>query len=183
MKVRKKRSLVVLVVTALGVAGSWMMLSAGEPVFDLDSGLPALGSAENVRNAYQDWVSSHETRGGKRNLIVPLGWSKAMSSEVTSARGKATLDLRGGRATVEVRGLEDGGSFEAWLVDNVSRPGDTVAPEPGDAFIRLGSLKPRDGVAKLDADLGSGAFDSFDVDLVVVARGGEEPVKAGVLFG
>ncbi|HKB14497.1 MAG TPA: hypothetical protein VKF62_00445, partial [Planctomycetota bacterium] len=143
---------------------------------------PAVGSEENVRAAFSKWVAKHERAGGDRNVVLGLGWSKALSKEYTKASGRVRLDLLDGAVSVEARGLPEGVS-EVWLVDNIDRPGDSCAPEVGDAFIRVGSLAREGEVARLQADLGDDTFAKFDVDVVVVARDGKGPVSGGVLFG
>ncbi len=143
---------------------------------------PALGDEENVRQAFSKWVAAHERAGGDRNVVLGLGWSKALSKEYTKAAGRVRLDLLDGAVSVEARNLPEGVS-EVWLVDNVDRPGDSCAPEVGDAFIRVGSLVREGEVARLEADLGDDAFAKFDVDVALVAREGKGPVSGGVLFG
>src|SRR5262245_60819538 len=143
---------------------------------------PALGSEENVRALFAKWVANHERAGGDRNVVLGLGWSKGLSKEYTKARGRVRLDLLDGAVSVEARDLPEGVS-EVWLVDNIDRPGDSCAPEVGDAFIRVGSLAREGEVARLQADLGDDTFAKFDVDVVVVARDGKGPVSGGVLFG
>ncbi|MGH7150223.1 MAG: hypothetical protein ACREIU_05980, partial [Planctomycetota bacterium] len=143
---------------------------------------PAIGSEENVRQAFARWVAAHERGGGDRNVVLGLGWSKALSKEYTKASGRVRLDLLDGAVSVEARGLPEGVS-DVWLVDNIDRPGDSCAPEVGDAFVRVGSLAREGEVARLEADLGDDAFAKFDVDVVVVAREGRGPVSGGVLFG
>ncbi len=143
---------------------------------------PALGDEENVRQAFSKWVAAHERAGGDRNVVLGLGWSKALSKEYTKAAGRVRLDLLDGAVSVEARNLPEGVS-EVWLVDNIDRPGDSCAPEVGDAFIRVGSLVREGEVARLEADLGDDAFAKFDVDVALVAREGKGPVSGGVLFG
>src|SRR5262249_35241002 len=89
----------------------------------------ALGSVENLRSAFAQWVPTYERAGGDRALTLPLGWSKALSREFSIASGTATIDLIGGSVLVEVRGLTDPGISDVWLVDNRPHPGDSVAPE------------------------------------------------------
>jgi cytochrome c peroxidase len=141
----------------------------------------AIGDPEQVRRAYREWARVHERAGGDRQVVVSLGWSKALSRVRSRATGTARLDLVSGRLSVEVDGLD--GPAEVWLVDNLEAPDDSVAPEPHDRYLRLGALNrgpERDG---LDADLGPRAFRDFDVDLVVVARAHATPADGGILFG
>ena len=76
-----------------------------------------IGNVQNLRTSYERWKVWYEMNGGDRNLVLPLGWSKALSAEFTNAKGQAILDLVGGSVSVEVRGLPEEGSWEVWLVE------------------------------------------------------------------
>jgi hypothetical protein len=142
-----------------------------------------LGSAEKLAAGYQRWAIEHETNGGDRNVGLALRWSKGLSMESTKATGEVKLDLIDGWVVVEVRGLADTADWEVWLVDNQPGPGRSVLPEPGDKTLRAGTLRREGDVDRLRAHLGPGAFQAFEVDLVVVARPGGELGHRGVLFG
>jgi len=142
---------------------------------------PGIGHAGDLRRDYARWVQRQEAVGGLRNLVLPLGWSKAYSQEFSPATGNATLDLVRSRIRVEIW---NGASWlgDVWLVDNQPGPRRGASPDAGDAMIRLGALEDRGNAAVLEADFGRLPED-FEFDLVVVTRTGGTPVKAGVLFG
>ena len=144
--------------------------------------VPTLGDPQRLRAAYRGWATAHEAQGGDRNVMVALGWSKAMSAAHTTARGIARLDLVSGRLVVDV---DDSGTeeLEVWLVDNQPIPGDTVMSEPHDRRVRVGRLAGAGEKRRLSADLGTAFFRDFDPDLVVVARAGTDPSAGGLLFG
>jgi hypothetical protein len=148
------------------------------------SGAAAMArGARKVQAAYGDWVARHDATGGDRNVTVALGYWKALSTDVTRAHGRATLNLIEGAVSVEVSGLPAGESWDVWLVDNRPGPRQSVRPEPADAMIRAGRLARDGDIEKLDARLGATAFDAFHVDLVVIARAGGDPTSAGLLYG
>jgi hypothetical protein len=96
------------------------------------SGASAQSNAP-LENAYRGWAGRHEALGGDRNVALGLGWSKAYSSEHSSASGVARLDLIGGSLRVEVEGLgREGG--DVWLIDNLPATG--AAPLPSRATAR-----------------------------------------------
>ena len=142
-----------------------------------------IGNVQNLRTSYERWKVWYEMNGGDRNLVLPLGWSKALSAEFTNAKGQAILDLVGGSVSVEVRGLPEEGSWEVWLVDNLPGPGRSVMPESSDAMVRVGSLHHEGGVGRTQAQFDDETFSNFDVDLVVISRDGQDPGEGGVLFG
>jgi hypothetical protein len=57
------------------------------------------------------------------------------------------LDLIKGTLEVKVADLPAEETFVVWLVDNRPGSGKSVKPEPGDAMIRVGTLKHESGVA------------------------------------
>ena len=88
-----------------------------------------------------------------------------------------------GTVDVEVRGLPKSQEWEVWVIDNVSGPNMTVMPEPGDAMLRLGSLKHEGKVAKLHVVLDSETTASLDPDMAVVTRAGKNPSEDRTLGG
>jgi len=59
---------------------------------------PELGDARGLLSAYQTWRNEFQ-QSGKEALVIPLGWSKGLSSAFSEAHGMATLDLvTGGRS-------------------------------------------------------------------------------------
>ncbi len=143
----------------------------------------AARGAERVKVAYGDWVKQHDVNGGDRNVMISLGYWKALSTEHTGASGLAKLDLIDGSVSVTVSGLPPGQQWDVWLVDNRPGPRQSIKPEPSDAMVRVGRLVSAGDTATLDAKLGRSAFQQFHVDTVVVARAGGDPGTTGLLFG
>jgi cytochrome c553 len=136
-----------------------------------------------LQRTYLEWQILHEKQGGDRNVVVGLGYAKGLSTEATAARGLAALDLIGGKVQVTVTDLEGAANADVWLVDNLEGPGLTVAPEKGDAMVRLGRLEVVDGMAELAAELPARFLDGFEIDLVVVTRGDLSPLEGSLIFG
>jgi cytochrome c peroxidase len=143
---------------------------------------PSVGNVQTLRAAYDRWKAMYTRNEGDRKLSLALGYSKGLSAQFTKAHGQATLDLVDGSLSVEVSGLSEREAFDVWLVDNRPSPGSSVKPEPGDGMMRAGSLKHEGGTATLQARLGREALAGFEMDLLVVARAGEAPGAAGLLF-
>lgn len=137
--------------------------------------------AEKLRVAYGAWKERHEAMGGDRNVQLTLAYDRGLSGEFSAASGTARLDLLTGRVDLEVSGLPQG-RFEAWIVDNLPGPEDSVRPEDRDVRVRIGTLESADGTARASAALGAEVFRSLQVDLVVVARAGQGPRDA-LLYG
>ena len=70
-----------------------------------------------------------------------------------------------------------------WLIDNRPGEGRSVKPEPGDAMLRIGTLKHQGSAATLQTHLDRARLSGFEIDLVAVTRAGETPVDGGLLFG
>lgn len=150
---------------------------------DEETGFVHFGNVQNLLTAFNHWKAEYERKGGDRNLVLSLGWSKGLSAEYTTARGQAKFDLLGGLLSIEVDGLPDNSSWDVWLVDNRSSPGHSVLPEPGDSMVRVGHLKQEADISRLQARLDREAFTNFELDLVVVSQGSKDPSTSGILFG
>lgn len=94
-----------------------------------------------------------------------------------------TLDLFDGSVLVEAYGLPEPRAFDVWLVHNLPGPKHSVKPDPGDAMIRLGSLKPENDTAKLEARLNRSDLATFKLGAVFVTPAGARPDESFLLFG
>ncbi|MGH8615489.1 MAG: hypothetical protein ACREYF_26575 [Gammaproteobacteria bacterium] len=139
-----------------------------------------LGNARNLEIAYQRWKAQARQNGADRNLVLALSYTKGLSAEFTKAYGQTQLDLTDGTLSVEVSGLPKQDDFDLWLVDNRES---SVNPEPSDPMLRVGRLQHEGASATLRARLDRDALSQFKLDRVVVARAGQTPVEAGLLFG
>jgi len=88
-----------------------------------------------------------------------------------------------GSVSVTVSGLPEEGTYDVWLIDNRPGPGHSVKPEPGDVLVRLGSLQHAADTATFRADLVEVIPPGFEIDLVTITHGGEDPGQGGLLFG
>ncbi len=144
--------------------------------------ITGLGDVKTLQAKYARWKASL-SQDADRKLVLMLRYSKGLSREVTRASGQVTFDLVDGRSSVQVFDLPEGGTYDVWLIDNRPGPESSLRPNSGDRMIRLGSLRPRRGSAKLEAVLIPERLAAFKLDLVVVVREGEDPGRAGLLFG
>jgi cytochrome c peroxidase len=181
-----KRVATIVAVSAVATVAFWVnprpLLVLWDAVTREKPAIAYLGSPSKLGRAYATWVAEHEARGGDASVTLALRWAKGLSVEFTKAYGIARLDLLAGSVVVEAHGL-DGREWEVWLVDNQPGGGRSVMPEPGDTLKHLGRLRTEDGVARLRAELGPQAFATFEVDLVAIARPGDDPGQSGVLYG
>lgn len=181
-------AIAVLVVALAGIplAVGVVVGALGTPKDDRGSAMAAAGAArggKKVQMAYAQWVTQHDANGGDRNVVIPLGYWKALSSGFTKANGMATLNLIDGTLAVVAYGLPADAQWDVWLVDNQPGPRRSVRPEPTDTMIKAGRLVRDGDTATLDAKLGAASFLEFHVDLVVVARAGGDPGTAAMLSG
>ena len=142
-----------------------------------------VGDVDTLEANYRAWETDYENAGGDRNIILPIGWFKGLSTEPTDASGLVKLNLIDGVVSVKAKGLSPSQSWDVWLIDNRSGAGRTVLPEPGDDLMRLGTLNNDGKVAMLETNPGSDAFANFEVDLVVITRTGKQPAEERVLAG
>ena len=175
-----------IVVTGLAVAllglGSTVELRPGSepaPKVDLLSDM----RGDNVREQYQAWAKAQDAAGGDANLMVGLGPARNHSVEARRAAGSTRIDMKTGRITAQVSGLDSETDYDLWLVDNVASTGDGAMPDPGDHMVRVGTLQHQGADATLDGRVDVGLFDHFQIDMAVVARNGKQPGQDSVLFG
>jgi hypothetical protein len=160
-----------------------MVLLTGEASSDSKSQLLSteMTSADYLLADYKAWEAKYLENGGDRNVVMPMGYSKGLSSEKMNAFGQVTLNLIDGIVSVNAEGLSRGESWDFWLIDN--GPGSSVTPDAEDAMVHVGRLKHQGKLAKLEANLGSKAFVNFDPDLYVVTRAGKNPAEERILVG
>jgi hypothetical protein len=136
----------------------------------------SLGDVRVVEAAYERW----RARSGGL-FVVPLGWSRTLSREFSSASGRAVIDRESGAAFVEIRGLPDGESFDVWFVDNAAGGGRSAVAESADLALRIGTLVGGNPGARLEASLARERPVAFD--LILVTASGDTPDRGGLLFG
>lgn len=139
-----------------------------------------LGSVETLEANYKAWAANFDRNGGERNIVMPLVSGPGTSTGKASAIGIATLNLIDKRVSVEVRGFSDSDKLDFWLIDN---SGGAIAPEPGDAMVRVGALSNKRGVASLDAAFGDQVSTDFDPDFIAITSAGKSPIEDRLLTG
>src|SRR5687768_6910399 len=158
-----------------------MVLSNGEASSDSEPLSRGMTSADYLLADYKAWEAKYLENGGDRNVVVSMGYMKGLSTEKINAAGQVTLNLIDGTVSVEAEGLSKREAWDFWLIDN--GPKSSVMPDAEDVMVRVGSLKHRGKVAKLQANLGSERFVNFDPDLYVVTRAGKNPAEERILVG
>ena len=160
-----------------------MVLSSIASSSDSESHLLSteMSSADYLLADYKVWEAKYVENGGDRNVVMSLGYLKGLSTEKVNAAGQVTLNLIDGTVSVQAEGLSRREAWDFWLIDN--GPSSSVTPDAEDAIVRVGRLRHSGKIAKLEANLGSEAFTSFDPDLFVVTRAGKSPAEERVLAG
>ena len=180
---RRRSGALVLLILGAGLVWQFSLSDEWAPKSRQEVFATGSGDVKTVQAKYDRWRAQYTRAGNDRALVLPLRYSKGLSSEVTKAYGDMTLNLFTGSTSTRVYGLPEAEGYDVWLVDNRPGPGHSVKPEPGDGMIHLGSLQLTESVAKLETSLSQETLAGFRLDLVVVARKGEGPGKAGLLFG
>ncbi len=95
------------------------------------------------------------------------------------ANGSATLDMNTGDLTATLNNVPSTGNFDLWFVKNLS--GGTVAPEATDQMLKVGKFSKTGNQRTLSVSLGADI--AFDLDLLVVTKGGKTPDQSVVAVG
>ena len=133
------------------------------------------GRVENLESAYQRWQQVYEKHGGDHQLIINLTYTKAYSSEFTSAKGQLRLDLKQGHLYANVKGLQPA-RYTLWLLASPSQSG-------AGKGIALGEMQVNGNEAKLEAALSQAQLAGFSIHQAAIATTGSNPRQAGLLFG
>lgn len=144
---------------------------------------PLYGSVNTFLNSYEQWKQAATKNGSDKNLVLKLGYSKALSYKYSEAHGTTTINLVEGTISVTISGLPDNESFDLWFVDNQNAPRDSVKPEPWDKKLDIGTLKHSGKIATLQTQLDKKGLKDFRIDLIVISPSGNDPGKSGLLFG
>jgi hypothetical protein len=186
---RKGAFLFLIIIPAItaAVVGVWAVASistkSAYSSVDPPARHDAVTSSSKLAGAYEKWRADHEANGGDSNVNLALRWHSALSSQRTTARGTAHLDLIEGSASVELEGLEELGTVDVWLVDNQDGDGRSVKPEGGDHFLYVGAIEPDAAGRGTFSKFIGAELRSFEVDLVMVTRKDASPTESGLLFG
>jgi hypothetical protein len=68
------------------------------------------------RDLYRQWEAEYIKYGGDENFVLPLAWSRGLSSEGTKAQGYVKIDLVKGTISSQVNGLSLAQSWDLWLI-------------------------------------------------------------------
>lgn len=130
------------------------------------------GKTSNLQTTYQRWLKGYEATPVSE-IPVGLVWNKGLSSEFSEARGLAKIDLQNGQVRVKVQGLTDENIATVWLLDR----------HQNTRSIKLGQLAFTGEGAWLNTRVDPGSLQDFQINWVVVAHKGADPMQQGVLFG
>ncbi len=160
---------------AFGGGGVWIARDSAAPVpSDVRAVAAGMVGAPRLRAAYANWSRAHEARGGDRRVEIVLGRSDPHTLADRVQLGVLRLDLVDGVVEATLPGpLDEADGYVLWLVDNPTSPDNGLSADVGDRFLEVGRFEPRGTGYALQAELGTRAFERFQVDgaLVVPADG------------
>ncbi|HXQ71282.1 MAG TPA: hypothetical protein VN844_12380 [Pyrinomonadaceae bacterium] len=180
----KIKALKLLTLVSLLIACALPVLFlSGKAASEPDPSLAGLGfgSLETFDANYKAWEAEYLKNGGDQNLVLSMGWFKGLSTGNSYANGTATFNLVDGDVAVAINGLPKDEGWDVWMVD--SAPGRSIGLENDDNMLRLGSLKHEGKAASLVAHLGKDAFTTFNMDLIIVTKAGQNPIEDRTLIG
>src|SRR5438067_839649 len=71
------------------------------PDSEIQTATTGIGEVDTLKENYQVWEAEYEKTGGDRNVVLPIGWFKGLSTETTNARGLVKLNLIDGVISVK----------------------------------------------------------------------------------
>lgn len=182
MSYRRAVIVVACLLAVLALCSSFDFAPGASTNMTAPAAAPGGGSTDTLTERYDAWVRAHEARGGDRAVTLRLNRIAALCDESLPAAerpvaGTVTFDLVDGRVQAQLAAPADAPAFGLWLVDNRPGSGRSVAPEPGDRFVFVGSF---DVGRTLDAAVPA-LRDGFVVDAVVVAPADAHPTDSVAL--
>jgi len=120
---------------------------------------------------------------GGRNLTIPLGTLRGITSGGFNAAGNVQIDLKTNAVTSTVKGLPADGPFDLWLAVNRPGEGTSTLAESKDVLVRVGSYQVKGAGLTLSATLGAEALQGSAPDRAFVVAANGSPLGAFVLTG
>lgn len=152
----------------LSLGTQWLSDSSVKPQITT----PSVGSVQTLSAAYNRWKTQAERSGADRKLVLPLSYSKALSSKYTQASGLATLDLVHGSLWVEVSGLSDTDTYNVIIRDTAHIQENVI----------IGQLVHEANRLTLQAQLSAEDLRDFTLNQIVVSRTGQSSGESGLLY-
>lgn len=140
---------------------------------------PSIGNTSTLVSAYDRWKAQKKSQGNEYSVSLPLTYVKGLSSDFSSAKGRAKLDLIGGVIDIKVSGLSKNDTFDVWLVDKQNHNEYSLQKTK----IYIGQLAQNESSAELRVTLDANELSGFELNRIVVTYAGQAPEKGGLLFG
>jgi cytochrome c peroxidase len=170
-----------------GLASCYGGPEEAEQESDVGSVTAAL-TEDGLADAFTLFSSDFTFTGMNTTFPIGAGYHPGLSTEHVVLANKppasAKVQLRFSQQQVfaTLDGVDTTQSFDLWFVKNVAGSGRTVKPESGDQMLKIGTFDTVFGASKqLTVNVGSNI--NFDLDMVVVTRGGQTPTASRVLVG
>ena len=101
----QKNKIVLLSGLILGALVSWQWLT---PTPRSQTHVEhSIGNANTLVSAYNHWKTYKISQGKEHSLVLPLTYVKGLSTEYSTAKGHANLDLISGAIEIKVSGLSE----------------------------------------------------------------------------
>jgi hypothetical protein len=145
----------------------------------------AAASADGLADAFATFTQVFTGSGFDARFPIGYGFHPGLVTEKIGVggpiQGSATLNFVDNRVAASLSNVPSGGTFDLWFVKNIAGGGRTVKPEVGDKFLKVGRF--RGTGAQRSLDILMGASIDFDLDMVVVTRGGKDPSESRLAVG
>jgi hypothetical protein len=159
-------------------------LPATDPAADPAAVAAAAGS-DGLKDAFAIFTQIFTASGFDQQFLIGYGFHPGLSTEKLSVQGSApqgsaTLQFGARRVFATLNNVPANGSFDLWFVKNTPGSG-TVKPETGDQFFKVGHFAGSGSSRSLDVAVGRNV--NFDLDMIVVTRGGKDPSVSRIAVG
>lgn len=145
----------------------------------------ATGTEDGLARAYELFKQQFGSGDRHQMGFGPLHISTYVPTadpSVDAVRGSATLIFDEERVIGTIVGLPAGEEFDLWFLKNVSGPGNSVAPDPDDQFVKVGTYQDA-GLLQKTIDVNIGDDINFALDALIVTEKDAHPTESLVYFG
>jgi len=145
--------------------------------------MTAIGEIKHVEAQYESWKKRNASVNPNGELLISLGYSKALSTQHSTGMGVATIDIQQQKVTVIATELPSGPRYSAWIVSNKMDSPEGIQPHINDTYFYLGELEGKTNKLSLEKSFLKKEVEVIRPDLIVITEYNQHPSQQRILVG
>lgn len=144
------------------------------------SQITIIGDPKILQTNYEKWKQKSFAQHGDAGFTLSLVTPSTHASSNKSKYGTVHFDLNANKLTAKLYGLTDQTPLDLWLINGAS----LYAPNDNTASLRrIGQFHFGPDYATLEASIADIQKQGFEIEQIVAAPSGADPLQTGVLVG